>query len=118
MGEICPDNRFELIERYKKKLIEGTNIKSDPEEMKVLDKIMFRFWQMGWLDHLEEKEEWTPITVKYPEDCSKVLCLTDKGTTYRAFFIIHGKDYEFCPEDEQIKDSEIFDGKIIAWKLL
>ena len=118
MGEICPDNRFELIEKYKKRLIEGTNIESNPEEMKVLDEIMFRCWQMGWLDHLEEKEKWTSITVKHPEDCSKVLCLTDKGMTYKAFFIIHGEDYEFCPEDERVKDSEIFDGKIIAWKLL
>ena len=50
------DNRFALIEKYKQKLIEGTNISDRQEEMAVIDSILFRFWQMGWLDKLEEKE--------------------------------------------------------------
>ena len=54
---ICGDNRFELIEKYKKKLIESTNIEDSPEEMKVLNDIFFRLWQMGWLDRLEKKGE-------------------------------------------------------------
>lgn len=53
MGELCTDNRFELIEKYKKKLIEATNIESRKCEMALLDDILFRFWQMGWLDRLE-----------------------------------------------------------------
>ena len=48
-GEICTDNRFEIIAAYKKKLIESTNIQSSQEEMAVIDNILFRFWQMGWL---------------------------------------------------------------------
>lgn len=52
-GACCDDNREELITKYKQKLIEDTNIESDPEEMAVLDSILFRFWQMGWLDRLE-----------------------------------------------------------------
>lgn len=48
-GDICTDNRFEIIAAYKKKLIEGTNIESSPDEMAVIDNILFRFWQMGWL---------------------------------------------------------------------
>jgi hypothetical protein len=48
-GEICTDNRFEIIAAYKKKLIEGTNIQTSPEEMAVIDNILFRFWQMRWL---------------------------------------------------------------------
>ena len=48
-GEICTDNRFEIIAAYKKKLIEGTNIQARPEEMAVIENILFRFWQMGWL---------------------------------------------------------------------
>ena len=48
-GEICTDNRFEIIAAYKKKLIEGTNIQTNPEEMAVIDNILFRFWQMRWL---------------------------------------------------------------------
>ena len=53
MCDLCNDNRFELIEKYKKKLIEATNIETAPDEMTVLDNILFRFWQMGWLDKLE-----------------------------------------------------------------
>ena len=53
MGEICGDNRFELIEKYKSKLVEATNIESSKDEMAVIDSILFRFWQMGWLDKLE-----------------------------------------------------------------
>jgi len=53
MADICNDNRFELIEKYRNKLIEATNIEDSPEEMKVLNDILFRFWQMGWLDKLE-----------------------------------------------------------------
>lgn len=48
-GEICTDNRFEIIAAYKKKLIESTNIQSSPEEMAVIDNVLFRFWQMRWL---------------------------------------------------------------------
>ena len=53
-GEVCSDNRFELIEKYKTKLINGTNIGAVKEEMAVIDNILFRFWQMGWLDTLEK----------------------------------------------------------------
>ena len=50
MGEICGDNRFEVIEEAKKRLLQSTNIESSPKEMEVLDDILFRCWQMGWLD--------------------------------------------------------------------
>lgn len=49
MSEICTDNRFEVIAAYKKKLIESTNIETSPDEMAVIDSVLFRFWQMGWL---------------------------------------------------------------------
>lgn len=55
MGEICTDNRFELIQKYKEKLIQGTNIETAKEEMDVIDNILFRFWQMGWLEALEKQ---------------------------------------------------------------
>ncbi len=53
MSDMCTDNRFELIEKYKKELVEATNIETSPEEMQVLDNILFRFWQMGWLDSID-----------------------------------------------------------------
>lgn len=48
-GELCTDNRFRIIEDYKNRLVERTNIKSRPDEMAVIDNILFRFWQMRWL---------------------------------------------------------------------
>lgn len=56
MLEICTDNRFELIDKYRQRLIDATNIETSPDEMKALDSILFRFWQMGWLDKLEDRE--------------------------------------------------------------
>lgn len=54
MGEICTDNRFEVIAWYKQKLIEDTNIECSLKEMEVIDNILFRFWQMGWLERKEK----------------------------------------------------------------
>ena len=53
MSEVCSDNRFELIGKFKGELIDATNIETSPEEMAVLDNILFRMWQMGWLDKLK-----------------------------------------------------------------
>lgn len=50
MNEVCTDNRFEVIEKAKRHILEATNIDTSPEEMKVLDNFLFRCWQMGWLD--------------------------------------------------------------------
>jgi hypothetical protein len=55
MNEVCTDNRFEIIEKAKKHILEATNINTSPEEMKVLDNFLFRCWQMGWLDKYEER---------------------------------------------------------------
>ena len=57
MNNIPGDNRFELIAKYKKELIRYTNITDSLKEMLVLDDILFRFWQMGWLDKLERLED-------------------------------------------------------------
>lgn len=53
-GTTCGDNRFEVIAKAKKDLLEKTNIESAPDEMAVLDSILFRAWQMGWLKKYEE----------------------------------------------------------------
>ena len=61
----CGDNRLEIIQKAKEDLIKSTNIDSSPEEIAVLDNILFRAWQMGWLDKYEpdykermKKEYW------------------------------------------------------------
>ena len=56
MAEVCGDNRFEIIEKAKQDLIDATNISSSPDEMKVLDSFLYRCWQMGWLDHLNQEK--------------------------------------------------------------
>lgn len=51
--DICTDNRFEIIKIAKQDLLDATNIASSPEEMAVIDNVLFRCWQMGWLDRYE-----------------------------------------------------------------
>ena len=65
MNDTCGDNRFEIIQKAKADLTRATNIQDSPEEMQVLDSILFRAWQMGWLDKYEpdykermKKEYW------------------------------------------------------------
>lgn len=52
-GDICGDNRFEIIEKAKLHLIDSTNIMDSQKEMEVLDSFLFRCWQMGWLKKYE-----------------------------------------------------------------
>ena len=54
MGDICGDNRFEIIDKAKEDILKSTNISSSENEMKVLDNFLFRCWQMGWLDRYDE----------------------------------------------------------------
>lgn len=65
MTNLCGDNRFEIIQKAKDDLLASTNIEGSPDEVKVLDSILFRAWQMGWLDKYEpdykermKKEYW------------------------------------------------------------
>lgn len=54
MSDMCNDNRFELVAKYKAELIESTNIDTSADEMAVIDNILFRMWQIGWLDRLKQ----------------------------------------------------------------
>ena len=53
VDNICCDNRFEVIAEARRRLIAGTNIEGSPDEMAVLDNMLFRMWQMGWLKDVE-----------------------------------------------------------------
>ena len=91
MADYCDDNRFELINKYKQELIDGTNIETAQDEMAVINDILFRFWQMGWLDKLEQPEQrWIPCERELPEVGRSILvsvggiytaegCLRDDG---------------------------------------
>ena len=54
MNSCCNDNREELIQMCREKLIEGTNIEDSPEEMAVINNILFRLWQVGILDNIDK----------------------------------------------------------------
>ena len=56
-AEIYSDTCEDIIQAAKEDLLFSTNIESHPEEMKVLDSILFRCWQMGWLDKYDETKE-------------------------------------------------------------
>lgn len=57
MVDMCGDNRFEIIEKAKKHLLESTNINTSPEEMQVLDNFLYRCYQMGWLKKYDPRED-------------------------------------------------------------
>ena len=48
MGEVCQDNRFEIIQRAKEDVINSTNIDTSLKEMEILNRFLYRCWQMGW----------------------------------------------------------------------
>lgn len=65
---ICTDDRFEAIAKYKAKLLDKTNIETSADEMAVIDNILFRMWQIGWLDRLEQPTV-DAVPVVRCEDC-------------------------------------------------
>ena len=103
MNDMCTDNRFELIERFKKKLIESTNIETSPEEMKAIDNLLFRFWQMGWLDIIDRM-----LLVK--ESAKTLMHSVGNSVSAKAFrnagrFIQNAIDGE-APEFEKIPSAQ------------
>ena len=52
-GDVCSDNRFEVIELAKKYMIDATNIEDAKDEMACLDSFLFRCWQLGFLERFE-----------------------------------------------------------------
>lgn len=42
--ETCGDNRFEIIQKAKNDILRSTNIGQTPDDMEVLDTILFRAW--------------------------------------------------------------------------
>lgn len=77
-GEACGDDRFELIGKAKRKLFECTNIESRPEEVAVLDSILFRCWQMGWLDQLRDSGTRWHELFGTPERAAQTLTVGEK----------------------------------------
>ena len=110
IDNICTDNRFEMIEKYLELLKQGTNIETSQEEMKVIENILFRFWQMGWLDKIEEaerrnrmndlsfefnspmtKEDWDKLQDNEMEDTVEVTFKTPSGKRVPFRKVNHGE---------------------------
>ena len=89
MMEICGDNRFEIIEKAKAHLLEGTNIDTSPEEMKVLDNFLFRCWQMGWLDKYDNSKQKNIIS-DFKSD--KDVQIATYALAYAKNLILYGVD--------------------------
>ena len=104
-GDILEDNRYDLIEKYKKELVENTNIETSEKEMEVIDNIMFRLWQMGWLDILEKADAYearrgellkTPVSIfefgLYPKREDYLYVCSRCGEKYWE------SDLNYCPK--------------------
>lgn len=101
MADLCTDGRFELIKKYKQKLIDSTNIETSQDEMTVIDSILFRFWQMGWLDRLEQPErkkgKWNFIGNQMFE-CSECGTCYTQSQFYQMRVRISDTEFpKFCP---------------------
>ena len=93
MGDICRDNRFEIIAKAKVDLLNSTNIDTSDDEMKVIDSFLFRCCQMGWLERYDRPRE--PL---------------DIPTMITDFIKEHGLP---CPEGYKFRDEN---GNVIETK--
>lgn len=132
MDDLCTDNRFELIKKYRQRLIEATNVADSPEEMDALDSILFRFWQMGWLDKLEQPErqsgrvtyqagyadgyksaqpepQWIPCSERLPDKPIRVQTQLDNEWIVTAYY--YDNAWYTVPDlGQELKNDEV-----IAW---
>ena len=53
----CGDNKFRVIARAKKRLLQAMNIAENKKELEMLDSFLLCCWQMGWLKQCEEEIE-------------------------------------------------------------
>lgn len=105
MADMCGDNRFEIIEAAKRNLIEATNIETSPEEMAVLDDILFRMWQMDWLPR---HAHWEP-TILPTLQVDWLRCSLCKEDAIQTPFDIPART-EFCPFCGAKMDEVVEDG--------
>ena len=81
-GEVCGDDRFDLIGKAKAKLLEATNIEMRPDEMAAIDSILFRCWQMGWLDKLRDDDSRYSELFGTPERAARTMVDMCEGGTF------------------------------------
>lgn len=91
-GEACGDNRFDIIERAKNAIIKGTNISSSKDEMQVLDNILFRAWQMGWLGKYDYEGKISNLLCEHCK-CRTPKCRLQRCDTWKKVLsVISGNE--------------------------
>ena len=82
-GDMAGDNRFDVIAKAKQAMLDGTNIETSEDEMKVLDNILFRCWQMGWLNMYDDSKpktgEWIKAIGMMPPEFHGHHCCSECG---------------------------------------
>jgi hypothetical protein len=95
MIEVCGDNRFEVIEEAKVDLIESTNISGSQDEMQVLDSILFRAWQMGWLAKYDKKNMTFGDAIEALKDGERVA---RKGWNGKDMYVFLAHEADFVTD--------------------
>lgn len=106
-NSISGDNRFEIIEKAKEKLLNATNIEDSKEEMKVLTNILFRMWQAGLIN--EEKLEINKLQKEnsIEEDITRVKQRIEDVKEYIEYGL---------PYSEYLDLENSFDNILLAYK--
>lgn len=105
MCGVCRDDRFEIIAKVKKHLLEATNIEMQPEELKQVDNILFRLWQLGYFNKEQEvaelkRDKEDLIFVR--DQKAKCMC-EDKERLTKAIEILK-KYHNECPAKYSFED--------------
>ena len=99
MCEICSDNRFDVIKKAKECLLKKTNIETNKDEMNCIDNILFRCYQIGWLDKYDNTKHVPDIkelnTKLY--NCYRTGVTSDEDVEwnraiYHALRIVNGEE--------------------------
>lgn len=104
MSEICGDNRFEIIDKVKKRLLEATNIEQSPKELEVLDNLLFRLWQCGYFSLNEQNEQ-----LKQQLENEKQLNAEIKKRLVEVEYDCEEFNHEYCDINCKGKRKELVD---------
>lgn len=103
MADVCGDNRFEIIEAVKKRLIESTNITTSPKEMEVIDSLLLRMWQLGYLKDNNVKHATWVVSKKYKPWYTCSAC----EDCYVDGEWVEGHKWSYCPNCGAIMDGKV-----------
>ena len=104
----CGNNKFRVIARAKKRLLQTMNIAEDKKELEMLDNFLLCCWQMGWLKQCEEEVEkedlktfsleaakaGKPVCTK-SEKKVRIVCF-DKVGAYPVIALVQEEGIETC----------------------